>query len=53
MSPPDTPDLIKSLTDPLVLTKDEGGDDGDDEMPTSSRMDSSNIKDMSRKSSKQ
>ena len=31
--PPDTPDLTKSLTDPSVLTEDEGGDDGDDETP--------------------
>ena len=51
-SPPDTPDLTKSLTDPLVLTKDEGGDDGDDETPASGRTDSSNIKDIC-KSSKQ
>ena len=50
--PPDTPDLTKSLTDPLVLTEDEGGDDGDDGMPTPSRTDSSNIRDI-RKGSKQ
>ena len=50
--PPDTPDLTKSLTDPLVLTEDEGGDDGDDKTPTSGRMDLSNIKDI-HKSSKQ
>ena len=28
MSPPDTLDITKSLTDPSVLTKDEGGNDG-------------------------
>ena len=51
-SPPDTPDLTKSLTDPSVLTEDEGGDDGNDETPTLGRTDSSNIKDVC-KSSKQ
>ena len=51
-SPPDTLDLTKSLTDPSVLTKDEGGDDGDDKMPAPGRTDSSNIKDI-HKSSKQ
>ena len=44
--PPDTPDLTKSLTDPSVLTKDEGGNDDDDEMSAPSRTDSSNIKDV-------
>ena len=44
MSPQDTPDLTKSLTDPLVITEDEDGDD--DETPTPDRMDSSNIKDI-------
>ena len=52
MSPSDTPDLTKSLTDPSVLTEYEGGDDGNDQAPTSGRMDSSNIKDVC-KSSKQ
>ena len=33
MSPQDTPDLTKSLTDPSVLTEDEGGDGDDYEMP--------------------
>ena len=33
MSHQDTPDLIKSLTDPSVLTEHEGGDDDDNEMP--------------------
>ena len=42
-SPPDIPDITKSLTDPLVLTEDEGGDDG---MPTPGRTDSSNIRDI-------
>ena len=51
-SPPDTLDLTKSLTDPSVLTKDEGGDDGNDKTPASGKMDSSNIKDI-HKSSKQ
>ena len=45
-SPQDTLDLTKSLTDPLVLTEHEGGDDDDDEMPTPDRMGSSNIKDV-------
>ena len=52
MSPQDTPDLTKSLTDPSVLTEDEGGDDDDDEVPAPDRMDSSNIKDI-HESSKQ
>ena len=55
MSPQDTPDPTKSLTDPSVLIKDEGGDDDDDdddEMPTPDRMGSSNVKDIC-KSSKQ
>ena len=30
MSPQDTLDLTKSLTDPSVITEDEGGDDDDD-----------------------
>ena len=46
MSPPDTPDITKSLTDPLVLTEDEGGNDGDDRMPTPGRTDSTNIGDV-------
>ena len=46
MSPQDTLDLTKSLTDPLVLTEHEGGDDDDDETPTPDRMGSSNIKDI-------
>ena len=46
MSPPDTLDLTKSLTDPSVLTEDEGGDEGNDETPASGRMDSSNTKDV-------
>ena len=41
MSPQDTPDLTKSLTDPSVLTKHEGGDDDDDKMPAPDRMESS------------
>ena len=45
MSPPDTPDITKSLTDPSVLTEDEGGNDGDDRMPAPGRTDSSNIRD--------
>ena len=45
-SPPDTLDLTKSLTDPLVLIKDEGADDDNDKTPASGRMDSSNIKDI-------
>ena len=36
-SPQDTPDLTKSLTHPLVLTKHEGGDDDDDETPAPDR----------------
>ena len=51
-SPPDTPDITKSLTDPSVLTEDEGGNDGDDRMPTPGRTDSSNIRDV-HKGSKQ
>ena len=52
-SPQDTPDLTKSLTDPLVLIEDESGDDNDDDkMPVPDRMGSSNIKDI-HKSSKQ
>ena len=43
MLPPDTPDLTKPLTDPSVLTKDEGGHDGDDETPAPGRTGSSNI----------
>ena len=45
-SPPDTLDITKSLTDPLVLTEDEGGNDGDDGTPTPGRTDSSNIRDV-------
>ena len=45
-SPPDTLDITKSLTDPLVLTKDEGGNDDDDGMPTPGKTDSSNIRDI-------
>ena len=52
MSPQDTLDLTKSLTDPLVLTKDGGGDDDNDKASAPDRMDSSNIKDI-HKSSKQ
>ena len=52
-SPPDALDLTKSLTDPSVLTEDEGGDDDDDEMPAPGRMDSSNIKDVCRSSKQQ
>ena len=45
MSPQDTLDLTKSLTDPSVLIKDEGGnDDDDDEAPAPNRMGSSNVK---------
>ena len=51
-SPQDTPDLTKSLTDPSVLTEDEGGDDDDDETPAPDRMGSSNIEDI-HESSKQ
>ena len=45
-SPQDTPDLTKSLTDPLMLIEDEGGDDDDDdnEVPAPDRMGLSNIK---------
>ena len=46
MSLPDTSDLTTSLTDPSVLAEDEGGDDGDNGMPTPSRMDSSIIGDI-------
>ena len=52
MSPQDTPDLTKSLTDPSVLTEDGGGNDDDDEMPAPNRMGSSNTRDI-HKSSKQ
>ena len=52
MSHQDTPDLIKSLTDPSVLTEHEGGDDDDNEMPAPDRMGSSNTKDI-HESSKQ
>ena len=45
-SPLDTLDLTKSLTDPSVLTEDDGGDEGDDKIPASGRMDLSNIKDV-------
>ena len=45
-SPPDTLDVTKSLTDPSVLTEDEGGNDGNDGMPTPGRTDSSNIRDV-------
>ena len=55
-SPQDTLDLTKSLTDPSVLIKDEGGndddDDDDDDAPAPDRMGSSNVKDVC-KSSKQ
>ena len=51
-SPQDNLDLTKSLTDPSVLTEDEGGDDDDDETPAPDRMGLSNIKDI-HKSSKQ
>ena len=44
-TPQDTPDLTKSLTDPSVLIKDEGGNDDDDgEVPAHDMMGSSNIK---------
>ena len=46
MSPPDTLDLTKSLTDPSVLTEDEGGNDGDEGMPAPGRTDSTNIGDV-------
>ena len=52
-SPPDTPDITKSLTDPSVLTEDEGGNDGDDGMPAPSRTDSSNIRDVCKGSKQQ
>ena len=51
-SPQGTLDLTKSLTDPLVLAKDEGGNDDDDEMPAPDRMGSSNTRDV-HESSKQ
>ena len=44
-SPPDTPDITKSLTDPLVLTKDDDGNDDDDGMLTPGKTDPSNIRD--------
>ena len=46
MSPPNTPDITKSLTDPSVLTEDEGGNDGNNRMPTPGRTDSTNIGDV-------
>ena len=45
-SPPDTPDITKSLTDPLVLTEGEGGNDGNDGTSAPGRTDSSNIRDV-------
>ena len=52
-SPPDTPDLTKSLTDQSVFTKDDGGDDGDDRTPAPGRADSSNIRDICKGSKQQ
>ena len=52
-SPPDTPDITKSPTDPSVLTKDEGGNDGNDRMPTPGRTDSTNIGDVCKGSKQQ
>ena len=46
MSPPDTPDITKSLIDPLVLTEDDDGNDDDDGMPAPDKTDPSNIKDI-------
>ena len=51
-SPQDTLDLTKSLTEPLVITEDGGGDDDNDVVPAPDGMDSSKIKDVC-KSSKQ
>ena len=46
MSPPDTPDITKSLTDPSVLTEDDDGKDDDDGMLTPGKTDPSNIRDV-------
>ena len=46
MSPPDTPDITKSLTDPLVLTEDDDGNDDDDRMLAPGKTDPSNIRDV-------
>ena len=46
MSPPDTPDITKSLTDPSVLTKDDDGNDDDDGMLTLGKIDPLDIRDI-------
>ena len=46
MSPPDTLDITKSLTDPSVLTKDEDGNDDNDGMLAPGKTDPSNIRDV-------
>ena len=45
-SPPDTPDITKSLTDQLVLTKGDNGNDDNDGMLTPGRTEPSNVRDV-------
>ena len=45
-SPPDTLDITKSLTDPLVLTEGNDGNDEDDGMLAPGKIDPSNIRDI-------
>ena len=46
MSPPDTPDITKSLTDPLVLTEDDNGNDDNDGMLAPGKIDPLDIRDI-------
>ena len=46
MSPPDTQDITKPLTDLVVLTEDDDGNDDNDRMFTPGKTDSSNIRDI-------
>ena len=51
-SPPDTQDITKPLTDLVVLTEDDNGNDDDDGTLASGETDPSNIRDI-HKGSKQ
>ena len=46
MSPPDTQDITKPLTDPAVLTKDDDGNDDNDRMFAPGKTDPSDIRDI-------
>ena len=46
MSPPDTQDITKPLTDLVVLTEDDNGKDDDDGTFAPGKTDPSNIRDV-------